>query len=58
MADNRQNRGNCRGSAVREYGYGANSQIGTFPDALLQEANKRVWVVISMKDNWKRIFSW
>lgn len=42
----------------REYLYGTYSKIGPFPDALMQEANTRGWVVVSMKDDWKRIFSW
>ena len=42
--------------AEREYAYGPNSKIGTFPDALMSEANKRGWQVISMKHDWKRIF--
>jgi phosphoglycolate phosphatase-like HAD superfamily hydrolase len=44
--------------ATREYAYGAESKIGTFPDTLMAEAKKRGWVVISMKDDWKRIFAW
>jgi phosphoserine phosphatase len=42
--------------AVREYAYGAKSKVGTFSDALMVEAKKRGWVVISMKNDWKRIF--
>ena len=41
----------------REYAYGAKSKIGTFPDSLMAEAQKRGWVVISMKNDWKRIFA-
>jgi phosphoglycolate phosphatase-like HAD superfamily hydrolase len=43
---------------TREYAYGPESKIGTFPDALMAEAQKRGWVVISMKNDWKRIFAW
>jgi phosphoglycolate phosphatase-like HAD superfamily hydrolase len=43
--------------AVREYEYGVNSKIGTFSAALMQEANRRGWVVISMKRDWRKIFS-
>ncbi len=43
--------------AIREYAYGANSKVGTFSDALMQEAKQRGWQVISMKKDWKRIFS-
>ena len=30
---------------------------GTFTQALLDEAKQRGWLVISMKDDWKRIFA-
>jgi phosphoserine phosphatase len=43
--------------AVREFAYGPDSQIGTFSDALMDEAKQRHWAVISMKDDWKRIFA-
>jgi phosphoglycolate phosphatase-like HAD superfamily hydrolase len=43
--------------AEREYAYGAESKIGTFSDALMTEAKKRGWIVISMKDDWKQIFA-
>jgi hypothetical protein len=43
--------------AVREFAYGAESKIGTFSDALMAEAKKNNWTVISMKDDWKKIFS-
>jgi phosphoglycolate phosphatase-like HAD superfamily hydrolase len=42
--------------AEREWSYGAESKIGTFSDALMAEAKKQGWVVISMKNDWKRIF--
>jgi hypothetical protein len=42
--------------AVREFAYGAESKIGTFSDALMAEAKKNAWTVISMKDDWKVIF--
>ena len=41
----------------REYAYGAKSKVGTFPDTLMAEAQKRGWIVISMKNDWKRIFA-
>jgi phosphoserine phosphatase len=46
----------------REYAYGPaqglpDSKIGTFPPALYQEAKSKGWTVISMKNDWKRIFS-
>jgi phosphoglycolate phosphatase-like HAD superfamily hydrolase len=44
--------------AAREYAYGPASKVGTFSDALAAEAKRRGWVVISMKNDWKRIFSW
>jgi hypothetical protein len=48
--------------AKREYAYGPadglpETKVGTFTPALLSEATKQGWVVISMKDDWKRIFS-
>jgi len=48
--------------AEREYAYGParglpDTKIGTFPPALYDQANKDGWVVISMKDDWKRIFA-
>ena len=42
--------------AKREYAYGADSKIGTFSDALMDEAKKKGWAVISMKNDWKTIF--
>ena len=43
--------------AVREWAYGADSKIGTFSDALMAEAKAKKWTVISMKNDWKRIFA-
>ena len=43
--------------AAREYAYGAQSKIGTFSDSLMAEAKKNGWTVISMKNDWKRIFN-
>jgi len=43
--------------AAREFAYGAESKIGTFSDALMAEAKKNGWTVISMKDDWKTIFA-
>jgi phosphoglycolate phosphatase-like HAD superfamily hydrolase len=47
--------------AKREYAYGPaeglpDTQVGTFTQALYDEAKKRGWVVISMKHDWKRLF--
>jgi phosphoglycolate phosphatase-like HAD superfamily hydrolase len=42
--------------AVREFAYGAESKIGTFSNALMAEAKKNSWTVISMKNDWKVIF--
>jgi phosphoserine phosphatase len=49
--------------AKREYAYGPagglpNTSVGTFSDALMAEAKKNGWIVISMKNDWKRIFAW
>jgi hypothetical protein len=46
----------------REYAYGPalglpDTKVGTFPQALHDEARKQGWVVISMKDDWKKIFA-
>jgi hypothetical protein len=46
----------------REYAYGPtqglpDSKIGTFSQALYEEAKKKGWAVISMKNDWKRIFA-
>jgi phosphoserine phosphatase len=48
--------------AEREYAYGPanglpDSKVGTFSQALMDEAKQRGWVVISMKNDWKTIFS-
>jgi hypothetical protein len=42
---------------VREFVNGAESKIGTFSEALLAEAKKNSWTVISMKDDWKHVFA-
>jgi phosphoglycolate phosphatase-like HAD superfamily hydrolase len=47
--------------AEREYAYGPadglpDTKVGTFTQALMDEAKQRGWVVISMKDDWKTIF--
>jgi phosphoglycolate phosphatase-like HAD superfamily hydrolase len=47
--------------AEREYAYGParglpDTRVGTFSPALYGEAKKRGWVVISMKQDWKRLF--
>jgi phosphoglycolate phosphatase-like HAD superfamily hydrolase len=48
--------------AKREYAYGPAqglraTKVGTFTQALYDEARKKGWVVISMKDDWKKIFA-
>ncbi|HEY1601010.1 MAG TPA: HAD family hydrolase [Pirellulales bacterium] len=43
--------------AEREYAYGAQSIVGTFSADLAAEAHKQGWSVISMKNDWKRIFA-
>ncbi len=47
--------------AKREYAYGPadgqpDTKFGTFPQSLMDEANKKGWVVISMKNDWRAIF--
>lgn len=44
--------------AEREYLYGENSKIGTFSTALMEEAKKWNWIVVSMKKDWKILFPW
>jgi len=48
--------------AKREYAYGPaeglpDTRVGTFTQALYDEAKKDGWIVISMKNDWKRIFA-
>ncbi len=48
--------------AKREYAYGParglpDTKVGAFPQTLYDEAKKEGWFVISMKDDWKRIFA-
>jgi hypothetical protein len=42
---------------TREYAYDRDSRIGRL-DKALDEAKARKWVVVSMKDDWKRIYPW
>jgi len=44
--------------AQREYAYGPESKIGTFPDSLMSQANQNGWLVVSMRKDWKRVFPW
>lgn len=48
--------------AKREYAYGPanglpDTHFGTFPESLMKEAKEKGWLVISMKDDWKRLFT-
>jgi hypothetical protein len=48
--------------AKREYAYGPaqglpDTKVGTFTQALYDEAKKDGWIVISMKNDWKKIFA-
>jgi hypothetical protein len=48
--------------AKREYSYGPaqglpDSKIGKFTQPLYDQAKKQGWIVISMKDDWKRVFA-
>jgi hypothetical protein len=48
--------------AQREYAYGPagglpDTKVGTFSEALLAESKTKGWSVISMKNDWKRIFA-
>ena len=42
--------------AVREYAYDRDSMVGQLVRGL-DEANERGWILVSMKDDWKKIFS-
>jgi phosphoglycolate phosphatase-like HAD superfamily hydrolase len=48
--------------AAREYAYGPaqglpDTKVGTFPQELYDHAMQNGWIVISMKNDWKRIFA-
>jgi len=48
--------------AQREYAYGPAkglpaTKVGAFTQALHDEAAKKGWIVVSMKDDWKRVFA-
>jgi phosphoglycolate phosphatase-like HAD superfamily hydrolase len=48
--------------AKSEYAYGPafglpDTKVGTFTQALYDEAMKQGWIVISMKNDWKRVFA-
>ena len=48
--------------AKREYAYGPaqglpDTKVGAFTQSLYDEAKKQGWIIISMKNDWKRIFS-
>ena len=47
---------------AREYAYGPaqglpDTKVGTFPASLYDEAQRNRWTVVSMKNDWNRIFS-
>jgi haloacid dehalogenase-like hydrolase len=49
--------------AAREFAYGPaqglpDTKVGTFSQALYDEAKAKGWTVISMKNDWKQIFAW
>jgi len=48
---------------AREFAYGPatglpDTKVGTFSQALYDEAKAKGWTVISMKNDWKQIFAW
>ena len=48
--------------AKREYAYGPalglpNTEVGTLSQAMYDMAKKQGWTIVSMKTDWKRIFS-
>jgi hypothetical protein len=49
--------------AAREYAYGPatglpTAQVGVFTQPVYDEAQKQGWIVVSMKNDWKRVFAW
>jgi hypothetical protein len=49
--------------AEREYAYGPagglpDTHVGTLTEALMKEAKDDGWAVVSMKNDWNRIFPW
>ena len=52
----------CTTMRQREYAYGPalgmrDTKVGAFTQALYDEAKKKGWTVISMKNDWKKIFA-
>ena len=48
--------------SAREYAYGPalglpDTKVGTFTQTLYDQAKMNNWPVISMKDDWKRVFA-
>ena len=48
--------------AEREYAYGPanglpDTKVGTFTQALADEAKAKGWVVVSMKHDWNKVFA-
>jgi hypothetical protein len=59
--DNKKKELVLHNDAKSEYAYGPatglpDAHVVTFSESLLTEAKKNAWVVISMKNDWKRIF--
>jgi hypothetical protein len=50
--------GPAKADDVRNFDYDAESHISAFTRALMAQAKKNGWVVISMKNDWKKIFAW
>lgn len=42
--------------ANREFAYDTNSKIGPFPESLMKKAKDNGWIVVSMKNDWNKIF--
>jgi len=48
---------------TREFAYGPaqglpDTKVGAFPQSLYDEAKAKGWTVISMKNDWKKVFDW
>jgi hypothetical protein len=49
--------------ATREYAYRpaeglADTKVGNFTHGLFDKAKKDGWTIVSMKNDWKKIFPW
>ena len=45
------------GNTPTDLSEGSDTKVGTFPQSLHDEAKSPGWMVISIKNDWKRIFA-